>query len=204
MHSGRSFFLMGSLAEAIVAVLGLALCVWLVPLSLEGWRCGWRDLLLGLAVTLPMLAIFLVTYNSRWRPLAEIRGFLEEHLEPLLREMSVAQVGWLCLLAGAGEELLFRGALQGGLSPLVGAWPALVLASLVFGLFHAVTWGYICLAAGIGAYLGLVWWWSGNLLVPMLAHAVYDFVAILYLRGRSKPSPGVSGSGGSDRSDGSD
>ena len=36
------------------------------------------------------------------------------------------------------------------------------------------------IAALIGAYLGLLWIWTGNLLTPMVTHAVYDFVALVY------------------------
>ena len=37
----------------------------------------------------------------------------------------------------------------------------------------------------LGAYLGLVWIASGNLLTVIVAHAVYDFVALIVLtRGR--------------------
>ena len=35
--------------------------------------------------------------------------------------------------------------------------------------------------AGAGAWLGLVFHWSGSLLVPIAAHAAYDFVALIWL-----------------------
>ena len=57
---------------------------------------------------------------------------------------------------------------------------ALVLASVVFGAAHLLTWTYAIIAAFIGAYLGLLWIWTGNLLTPMITHAVYDFVALVY------------------------
>ena len=33
----------------------------------------------------------------------------------------------------------------------------------------------------IGAYLGLLWLLSRNLLAPMITHALYDFGALVYL-----------------------
>ena len=57
---------------------------------------------------------------------------------------------------------------------------ALVLASGLFGACHLLTWTYAILAALIGAYLGLLWIWTGNLLTPMITHAVYDFAALVY------------------------
>jgi uncharacterized protein len=46
--------------------------------------------------------------------------------------------------------------------------------------FILLTWTYAIIAAFIGAYLGLLWIWTGNLLTPMITHAVYNFVALVY------------------------
>jgi membrane protease YdiL (CAAX protease family) len=46
---------------------------------------------------------------------------------------------------------------------------------------HALTPTYALLAVLAGAYLGGVWLLSGNLLVVIVAHGIYDFVALLYL-----------------------
>jgi membrane protease YdiL (CAAX protease family) len=46
------------------------------------------------------------------------------------------------------------------------------------------------LAALIGAYLGFVFLLSGNLLVPIIAHAVYDVVALFVLARRAPAAPG--------------
>jgi membrane protease YdiL (CAAX protease family) len=59
--------------------------------------------------------------------------------------------------------------------------PAVALASAVFGLLHAITPTYAILATVMGAYLGVVWIASGNLLAPIVAHALYDFVALVWL-----------------------
>src|ERR1035438_5799422 len=52
---------------------------------------------------------------------------------------------------------------------------ALVMASLLFGAFHLITWTCAIIAAFIGVYLGLLWIWTGNLLMSVITHAVYDF-----------------------------
>jgi membrane protease YdiL (CAAX protease family) len=45
-------------------------------------------------------------------------------------------------------------------------------------------------AAAIGAGLGGLWLWNGNLLLPIVAHATYDFVALICLaRIRPQPAP---------------
>ncbi|MGD0261996.1 MAG: hypothetical protein ABSD29_19690 [Verrucomicrobiota bacterium] len=42
-----------------------------------------------------------------------------------------------------------------------------------------ITWSHATITAFIGAYLGLLWLWIGNLLTPMITHALYDFVAFV-------------------------
>ncbi len=59
---------------------------------------------------------------------------------------------------------------------------ALFVASCVFGLLHPVSKMYVVLAMAIGVYLGQIWMWAGrDLAVPVIAHGLYDFVAILVL-----------------------
>ncbi|HEV3237849.1 MAG TPA: CPBP family intramembrane glutamic endopeptidase, partial [Gemmataceae bacterium] len=93
---------------------------------------------------------------------------------------------------GIGEEMLFRGFTQAALATWLGIWWALVLASVLFGLLHAITLTYAVLASLAGAYLGLVWIATDNLLAVIVAHALYDFVALTYLlRDASKKTQGA-------------
>jgi membrane protease YdiL (CAAX protease family) len=81
--------------------------------------------------------------------------------------------------------MLFRGVIQNALSSLfppdVGPLIGLVGASLLFGVLHWLTLTYAILATLIGLYLGGAWMATGNLLVPALVHAAYDFWALVYL-----------------------
>ncbi len=83
-------------------------------------------------------------------------------------------------MAGICEEALFRGAIQGSLAEHIGGVLALVLATGLFGAVHLITWTYAIIATFIGAYLGLLWICTGNLLAPMVTHAAYDFAALVY------------------------
>lgn len=86
------------------------------------------------------------------------------------------------LVVGPAEELLFRGVVQGLLRRAWSAWPAIVLASLIFGLIHvpAVSGSlpeqlaYAAVAAVLGGVLGYVYERTRNLLVPALAHGGYN------------------------------
>lgn len=101
-------------------------------------------------------------------------------LRPLVGKWSILQLLVISLIAGISEEALFRGAIQGSLADRVGVIPSLLLASVAFGACHLLSWTYGIIAAFLGAYLGLLWIWPGNLLTPMITHAAYDFLALVY------------------------
>jgi membrane protease YdiL (CAAX protease family) len=81
------------------------------------------------------------------------------------------------LTAACGEEIFFRGFVQQ-------AW-GLIPASLLFMLAHfgkrdirvVSLWSIFQ-----GFYLGLFFLWSKNLLVPMIAHGLFDFGGMIYFR----------------------
>jgi len=58
----------------------------------------------------------------------------------------------------------------------------LLVASLLFGVVHWLTGLYALLAGMVGLYLGGLYLLTGNLLVPIVVHALYDIVALGYLR----------------------
>ena len=87
---------------------------------------------------------------------------------------------FLALAAGAGEELLFRGVIQQGLSTYLGRESVgLLLASVIFGALHAVTPTYALLAGIAGMYFGALYNISHTIFVPAIAHALYDAVALM-------------------------
>ncbi len=94
--------------------------------------------------------------------------------------MSVPQLLVVALLAGVGEELLFRGLIQTALTTYVAPVAALVLASVVFGVLHWLTPAYAVIASVLGAWLGFLFVYTDNLLVPILMHTLYDFFAFVY------------------------
>ena len=62
------------------------------------------------------------------------------------------------------------------------------MAALLFGAAHWLTATYALLAGLIGLYLGALFLLTENLLVPAIAHAAYDVVALSVLV-RMKPAP---------------
>jgi membrane protease YdiL (CAAX protease family) len=60
----------------------------------------------------------------------------------------------------------------------------------VFGLAHPISTTYAVLASLIGIYLGFLFVATDNLLVPIVTHAAYDFLALVYLlSGQPAPTP---------------
>lgn len=179
--SSRLAFLFGLAFEA--SLLGIAwLLGWLLDVPpLDHFRWSGIDLLLGLAATLPMLLVLAAFIRWPIGPLARIRAIVEEILLPWFRSCTLLELALLSLVAGVGEELLFRGVLQVVFCRWLGVALGIAVASVLFGVLHPVTWVYVVLAAACGAYLGLVFQASDNLLVPMVAHALYDFAALVYL-----------------------
>ena len=134
----------------------------------------------GIAATVPMLASFwwmLKNPSPHW---ASIRRFLEHVVRPVFGAWSVAQLATISILAGICEEALFRGVIQAGLAPLIGPGAAIVVASAAFGLAHPINRAYVVAATLIGLYLGALFWFTGDLVAPMIAHALYDFCALIY------------------------
>lgn len=183
-----------------VVGIGVAFEAGLIPLAwLLGWLVGQPPLAdlhpdaagaaLGVAATLPMLLVFAAVLRWPVGPLDRIRRFFDDVVRPLMRGCGLLDLALLSLVAGAGEELVFRGVLQPALVRGLGLAPGLLLASLLFGLLHPITVTYVLLAAGLGLYLGVVAWASGNLLVVVVAHALYDFLVLVYLLRRPGNRP---------------
>jgi membrane protease YdiL (CAAX protease family) len=121
-------------------------------------------------------------------PVRALRRLYREILAPLFAGITLVDILIISALAGIGEELLFRGAWQAAFGP--------VIASLAFGLCHIGSRGTIVLgawAAIVGGYFAWLTYATAGLLAPILAHALYDAIALSYIRwGRapeSAPAP---------------
>jgi membrane protease YdiL (CAAX protease family) len=169
------------LVEGGLIVLAMLLGWLLRQPPLEKLRWDSLDALYGLLATLPLLVLFLVL--TRWPvgPLRRIKEFSDEVIRPLLAPCSLVDLVGISVLAGLGEEMVFRGVLQGVLSRWFTPWLGIILASVLFGLLHAITVTYAVLAALMGAYLGWLFRATDNLLVVVLVHALYDLLVLLYL-----------------------
>lgn len=173
--------------EAALLVLAVALAfVFRLPIA-ELWTVTGTGYIVGVVAALPLLAAFVVSMRVSVGPLASIRRFLEGFVRPLFGQWTVGQLLLISALAGLGEEFLFRGVIQHGLTTWLGMPWALVTASILFGLCHYISTPYAVAATLVGAYLGIEFVWTGSLFAPALTHALYDLLALLYFLRFTRP-----------------
>ncbi len=153
------------------------------PLDLVAW--DWQAIGWGSAAAAPILGGLVLAERLPFWPFTDVADAVDQLLRPLFEKSTVLEMAAISLLAGIGEELFFRGLLQEGLARWIGGplgvCLALAVASLLFGLLHAINSAYVVLATVMGFVLGGLWIVSGNLLVPIAMHAVYDFLGLVWL-----------------------
>jgi uncharacterized protein len=142
-------------------------------------------ILRGIVASLPMLALLIACYKTEWQPLVRLRREVEKVVSELFAGCGWLEFSLVSLAAGIGEEVLFRGALQ----PLVirgtVPWIGIVVVALLFGLAHALTQTYFILATLIGLYFGWLAYAYDDLIAPIVAHAVYDWFALMFIQRRA-------------------
>jgi hypothetical protein len=181
----KHFALSAAIFEGSLAVVAVGLG-WLVGQPpLQTLRLDPYHAALGVAAALPPLVLFWLCLRCPLRPFARITRLLDEMVLPLFRDCGLGELAVIAALAGIGEETLFRGVIQAAVAQHIGGppgvWLGLLVAAVLFGLLHPVTPTYAVMAGVIGLYLGWLWLVWGNLLLPIITHGVYDFVALLYL-----------------------
>jgi uncharacterized protein len=154
-----------------------------------------RTLLVGLGYTLlaylgAIAATLLATRVFGWPPMQSARL-------ASLAGNPLALAGWLAIAwttAAFGEELLYRGFLQGRLRTLWGSSRAAALAAvslqaLGFGFSHAYQGATGVLVSGtLGLIFGLLYLRAKSLWPLVLAHGIIDTVGLVALYAGAMPS----------------
>jgi len=127
--------------------------------------------------------LFVSMEQIQAEPIAKIRKVLFETLAPGLCRYHWTDLLVLASIAGLSEELLFRGVIQPWIESSWGVTAGLVVSNIIFGLAHAVTPLYAVLATLTGMYLSLSMDYGDdrNLLLPIVIHGLYDFLAFITL-----------------------
>lgn len=173
--------LAGLLFQAGIVLLGLLpLLIFDIPVALDGLApagyLAWGTLA-GVLTYGGLLALSLVdvlSSDSMKKHIRDLHRFVRSQRWPVL-------IG-LAVLAGIGEELLFRGVIQGWLGHHLGLFAGIVAGAMVFGLAHAMSVAYFLVATALGLLFGVAYALTDSLQLVMVWHAVYDLVVIAVLR----------------------
>ncbi len=136
-----------------------------------------RDIVIGTLAVLPPFALFLFTLSERAKKvplIGSIRSIVMNEVRDIFSNCTLFDLILISLLAGIGEELLFRGVLQVKLG--------IIAASIIFGLAHYISLAYVILTIIMGLYIGFLFNLTGSLLVVIQLHFIYDLVALVYLK----------------------
>jgi CAAX protease family protein len=131
------------------------------------WKIGLRELLFFAPAVL-LLGIAL--------------GFIHPHANvPAVRKAALTWIGIFVFVA-VPEELFFRAWVQNLLERRVGRWPALIIASVLFGLSHFnkrsthFNWRYVLLATIAGVFYGRAWSAERRVPASTITHTCVDWL----------------------------
>lgn len=149
-----------------------------------------KALTIGLAVLLMLCSMPLVLYLlqiNKMLPLPDAFRLMEDNtaemIKGLLQMEGLAELGanliLIALIAGVGEELVFRGVLQQQLMRrIANPWVAMALSAAIFSAIHLQFEGFLARWL-LGMVLGWLYWRSRNLWVPIVAHSFYNALQVL-------------------------
>jgi uncharacterized protein len=164
---------------------------------------NWKERpMLGVVLLAGLLVVIIMPFNSlviNWNAKLDLPGFMDgfeqwaRAKEDELAELTklIANFGTLprllvglltiAVIPAIGEELVFRGVIQRQIHRWSGnAHVAVWVAALIFAAIHVQFFGFVPRAL-LGALFGYLYLWSGNLVVPIVAHFVNNGFTVLLL-----------------------
>ena len=171
---------------AIVLLVVAKIWLHLSPISLIPVKLTIQAVFQGLGLGFGISIASSIVYRI-W---GEYRRSADQYLALVLKPLIFPDLIWLGLLPGLSEELLFRGVML----PQFGYdWVGILLSAACFGVLHMSNfkqWSYVVWATIVGSALGWSAIATGNLLVPIVAHVLTNFISGLVwkLSDRSQPS----------------
>jgi membrane protease YdiL (CAAX protease family) len=170
--------------EGGLAVLAIVIA-WFAGIALwEMFLLNPLHFLIAVVAVFPILKVCRLVYMVPCKTVEFTRRFLQSVYYDFIRHCSVLQLLLVAIMSGIGEELLFRGVLQTSITQWFGGETrgiiiGIAVTSLLFGLVHPINKLYVFLCFVVGIYLGLLFVWTDNLIVPIIIHSLYNFVVFL-------------------------
>ena len=85
----------------------------------------------------------------------------------------------IAIIPALGEELFFRGALQGVLKEWRNVKLAIWITAIIFSAIHLQFYGFVPRML-LGAFFGYLLFWSENIWLPIAAHFVNNVLAVIF------------------------
>ncbi len=167
--------------ELGLGAIALLIATWLSLDLGARWKIDLATLNWAVIATLPLVGLMLTLTQSDWRWVRILNEPIETYVRPMFGQLPRGSLILVALAAGTGEELLFRGVIQEGLTQWQGATLGLLLSSVLFGLAHALNRYYVLATFFVGLYLGLLYQFSQNIVLVILVHALYDWIVLRFL-----------------------
>jgi len=160
---------------------------WYLRLDLLVWRetaWSWSGAIgLGVGVGLFVVGVsHVLDWTTDW---AEQ---LSREFGKYFGEVSIEETLMLAVSSGVAEEVFFRGLIQQALTEFTftgpnAVWLGIAVSSLIFGLLHIgpdlktfLPWTVMALVMGVA--FGWMFWATGNLIAPIIAHFTINFLNI--------------------------
>ena len=175
------------------------------------WQSVGIDLGIGVVASIPMTIAIALLMRVPHESITAIKRLSDAPTMKALLSLTRIELLTLSVCAGIGEELAFRGFLLPWITAIGGssitsanpfavgdsfrtAAPAMLAAavafsSIAFGLLHPITKLYVLVAALMGVYFAALLILTDSLVVPIIAHAVYDATQFLIAK-REIPEEG--------------
>lgn len=165
------------ISQSVILAVGVMLLLW-GDIDWHYWGFDpLVDLLLALTAAFLTYGIIYMVYLYGGAFSASLLADVQK-ITVYFSDYSWFKISCVALLAGVGEELLFRIALQSWLVNHVSIYLAIVVPALVFGLLHFLSWSYFIAATLMGLVFGLVYHLTQSAMLVIVWHAIYDLIAL--------------------------
>lgn len=143
-----------------------------------GKNAWWREAILGVVAAIALWAIAIGFWLAGLIPISD-------RLSLLILETSLpvrfAFFAMAVMLAPIAEELLYRGALQGGIRARFNIYSACLVQATLFALMHRTTLAVMLTIFVGGLAYGMIAHWRNSLLVSMVTHATFNAIGTGWL-----------------------
>lgn len=189
----------------VLQALGMLIAPSIVYLWLSSSWSGVRRILalpqrqpVLISIVFFMVAFPVVNYLAEWNSTIEIPSCIGDWMKDKetqagsLTQQFLEMPNWwmllfnlfmIALLPAVGEELIFRGIIQQGLNKqLRNPHAAIWLAAILFSAVHMQFFGFVPRML-MGVAMGYLFFWSGNLWYPIIAHFTNNAVSVVLAYG---------------------